>query len=384
VPERDRPILPVPAYGRASLSDLMPSVLASLGVPGERGVLGLPPTARAVVLLVDGLGAELLRGHAEQAPFLTSLQSRPLVTGFPATTVTSLASLGTGLPPGEHGLPGYTSWVQEADTTVGWLAWSPVGSRRDLREQLVPETVQPHATAFERAAAAGIEVTLAAPASFEGTGLTRAVLRGGRYRGSVTAGDAIATAAAASRAGARTLVYCYTPDLDLTGHVRGVASDAWRDQLRLVDGFAEQLASRLPPGTVLHVTADHGMVDVSDEARIDADASPVLSEGVLALAGEPRARHVHALPGAEADVLARWQAELGDRMWVGTGEDAVAAGLFGPVVATAARARIGDVVAIATDDVAVVRRRVEPRFSALRGQHGALTDDERLVPLLST
>jgi hypothetical protein len=376
--------LPVPAYGSASLSDLMPSVLASLGVAGEPGVLGLEPTSHAVVLLVDGLGTELLRRHADAAPFLSLLRSRPLTSGFPATTVTSLASLGTGLPPGEHGLPGYTSWVEEADATVGWLGWSPVGRRGDLREQLVPEDVQPRRTAFERAVDAGIDVTVAAPASFEGSGLTRAVLRGGSYRGSVTPGDAVATAAAASRAGARTLVYCYTPDLDLTGHVRGVDSEAWRDQLRLVDAFAEQLSARLPAGTVLHVTADHGMVDVDDEARIDADTVPALVEGVRALAGEPRARHVHAVPGAAADVLARWRAELGDRMWVGTGDDAVAAGLFGPVVAAAARARIGDVVAIATGEVAVVRRTVEPRFSTLRGQHGALTDDERLVPLLST
>ena len=376
--------LPVPAYGSASLSDLMPSVLASLGVAGEPGVLELAPTSHAVVLLVDGLGAELLRRHADAAPFLSSLRSRPLTSGFPATTVTSLASLGTGLPPGEHGLPGYTSWVEEADATVGWLGWSPVGGRGDLREQLVPERVQPRPTAFERAVGAGIDVTVAAPASFEGSGLTRAVLRGGSYRGSVTPGDAVATAAAASRAGARTLVYCYTPDLDLTGHVRGVDSDAWRDQLRLVDAFAEQLAARLPVGTVLHVTADHGMVDVDDDARVDADTVPALVDGVRALAGEPRARHVHVLPGAQADVLARWRDELGDRMWVGTGDDAVAAGLFGPVVGRVARARIGDVVAVATGNVAVVRRTAEPRFSALRGQHGALTDDERLVPLLST
>ena len=57
----------VPAYGSASLADLLPAVLSSLGVPGERDVLGLAPTARAVVLLVDGLGAELLRRHAAAA-----------------------------------------------------------------------------------------------------------------------------------------------------------------------------------------------------------------------------------------------------------------------------------------------------------------------------
>jgi hypothetical protein len=380
----DRPPLRVPAYGSATLADLLPAVLASLGVAEERDVLGLAPTGRAVVLLVDGLGAELLRRHADGAPFLTSLASRDLTCGFPTTTVTSLASFGTGLPPGEHGLPGYTSWVEEAEQTVGWLGWSPVGARTDLRDELVPEVVQPRATAFERAAAAGVDVTVAAPASFDGSGLTRAVLRGGTYRGSITPGDAVALAAHASRSGRRSLVYCYTPDLDLTGHVRGVDSEAWCEQLAVVDAFAEQLAGRLPAGTVLHVTADHGMVDVADDARVDADASPVLREGVRALAGEPRARHVHAKAGAAADVLARWRAELGDRMWVVPRDEALAAGLLGPVVSPAARARTGDVVAVATGEVAVVRRRAEPRFSALRGQHGALTDDELLVPLLST
>lgn len=376
--------LTAPAYGSASLSDLLPSVLASLGVEGEPATLVLPETGRAVVLLVDGLGAELLRRHAEEAPFLSSLASRPLTAGFPATTVTSLSSLGTGLPPGEHGLTGYTTWVQEVEQTVGWLGWTPVGSREDLREQLVPEQVQPRRTAFERGQAAGIEVTVAAPAQFEGSGLTRAVLRGGSYRGSVTPGDAIATAVDGSRRGARSLVYCYTPDLDLTGHVRGVDSDAWRAQLRLVDRFAEELAARLPRGTVLHVTADHGMVDVPDEDKVDVDAVPVLLEGVLALAGEPRARHVHALPGAAADVLARWQAELGDRMWVGSRAEVVEAGLLGTTVTPDALARTGDVVAISTGPVSVVRREREPFFSSLLGQHGALTPDELLVPLLST
>ena len=374
-------MLEVPAYGRASLADLMPSVLASLGVPGERDVLALPPTSRAVVLLVDGLGAQLLRRHAALAPYLSSLTARDLTSGFPATTATSLSSLGTGLSPGEHGITGYTSFVQELDETVGWLTWSGPG---DLRERLVPEQVQPRPTVFERAQAAGVEVTVAAPAAFDGSGLTRAVLRGGAYRGTLTPGDVVATAAQGCRRGRRSLVYCYTPDLDLTGHVRGVDSDAWRSQLVLVDGFAEELAARLPPGTSLHVTGDHGMVDVPVEDKVDADTCGALREGVRALAGEPRARHVHAVAGAEADVLARWQAELGDRMWVGSRDDAVRAGLFGPVVSPAARSRIGDVVAIATSSVAVVRWETEARFSSLLGQHGALTDDERLVPLLST
>ena len=376
--------LTVPRYGEASLSDLLPSVLASLGVAGEANPLELADTARAVVLLVDGMGWELLQRHPECAPFLTSLTGRPLTAGFPSTTVTSLSSFGTGLPPGVHGMSGYTSYVEEVGDSVNWLAWRPVGSGKDLRDRLVPEDVQQSSTAFERAADAGIAVTMAAPAHFEGSGLTRAVLRGARYAGSVGWGDTLALAADGADRGHRSLVYCYVSELDLIGHVRGAETDAWLAQLRMVDAFAEQLAARIPRDARLYVTADHGMVTVSEEGRVDVDSSTVLSDGVVALGGEPRARHVHTRPGAAAEVLSAWQAELGDRMWIGSRDDAVSAGLYGPVVTTAARQRIGDVVAIAQGDVAVVQRKKESMLSALPGQHGALTDDELLVPLLSS
>jgi hypothetical protein len=379
-----RAVLPPVRYGDAALADVLPSALAALGLPGEPNPLGLSDTARVVVLLVDGLGWQALRRHADAAPFLSGLAGRPLTAGFPSTTATSLASLGTGLPPGAHGITGYSSYVEEVGRSVNWLAWRPVSSGEDLRDRLVPETVQPRATAFERAAAAGVAVTVAAPAQFEGSGLTRAVLRGGRYAGAVTPGDTVARVALAADRGNRSLVYCYTGDLDLVGHVRGAETPAWVEQLRIVDAWAEQLAARLPQDATLLVTADHGMVTVPEEAKVDVDSSRALLDGVAELAGEARARYVHTRPGAADDVLAAWRAELGDRMWVGRRDDAVAAGLFGPEVTAAARQRIGDVVAIATSEVAVVRRRAESRLSALPGQHGALTDDELLVPLLST
>ena len=126
--------LRLPGYGTHSLADLGPAVLAGLGVPGERAGFGLHDLRRVVVLLVDGMGAEQLREHAELAPFLSSLAPTPLTACFPTTTVTSISSWGTGLTPGEHGLPGYTSWVPEVDDVVSWLAWSTSGGpgRRHL------------------------------------------------------------------------------------------------------------------------------------------------------------------------------------------------------------------------------------------------------------
>jgi hypothetical protein len=86
--------------------------------------------------------------------------------------------------------------------------------------------------------------------------------------------------------------------------------------------------------------------------------------------------------GAEADVLAAWRDILGNRAWVVSREEAIAAGWFGERIGDAVRLRIGDIVAAARGSAGVVRRTVEPLESALIGQHGSLTTAEQLVPLL--
>src|ERR1700722_15080491 len=108
-------------YGESSLADVLPSVLAALGVAGERNVLELQPADCLVVLLVDGLGWELLREHADHAPFLSSLAPRAMTAGFPTTTAVSIPSLGTGLPSGQHGIAGYTTRLDGLNEPVNWL-----------------------------------------------------------------------------------------------------------------------------------------------------------------------------------------------------------------------------------------------------------------------
>ena len=122
-----------PAYGSASLADLLPSVGAHLGVPGcSEDVLGLPAADRYVVVLVDGLGWNLLRRSVRDVPYLASLlgDARSLTSGVPSTTVTSLASLGTGLVPGQHGLVGYTSRVPGTGEVLNALTWDSTGAPR--------------------------------------------------------------------------------------------------------------------------------------------------------------------------------------------------------------------------------------------------------------
>lgn len=372
----------LPRYGHRSLAEVLPALLGALGVPGPAPALNLPPVRAAALLLVDGLGTELLRAHAADAPFLSGLpDAGPLTVGFPSSTSISITSLGTGLPPGAHGLVGISFRASDGEL-LDSLKWTSPGAGSeavDRRDALPPEDVQPTSTAFERAAAAGIDVTVVSHREFRDSGLTRAALRGGRYRGAHALGDLAAKVIDAVGGPGRRLCYGYHSDLDLLGHVHGPGSLPWRLQLAQVDRLAALIAEHLPPDTVLAVTGDHGMVGV--ERIHDADTDEALQHGVALLGGDPRSRHVYARPGAAPEVLAAWRSVLGEDAWVVPGEQAVAEGWFGPVAAHV-RDRIGDVVVAARGTAAVIRSAAEPMMSKLPGQHGSLSAEEQLVPLL--
>ncbi|HWD46638.1 MAG TPA: alkaline phosphatase family protein [Actinomycetota bacterium] len=382
----NNPAPPLPRYGEASLADLLPSLLAALDVPGFANPLGVEPLRRACLLVVDGLGWEALLANRRLAPVLagTAEGGGPITTGFPATTVTSLASIGTGLPPGRHGLVGYTIALAGMERAFNCLRWSPygLGGAKDLRDRVVPERLQPEPTGFEVAAADGVEVTLVGAGEYATSGFTRATLRGGGYWRTHSLGDQAAGALRGLGKGRRSLVYLYHPDLDRTGHVRGVGAEAWRLELAHVDRLVGHIAERLGGDAALFVTGDHGMVDLRPEERVDLADRPELAAGVRLLSGEARARHVHTVRGATADVLAAWRGLLGHAMWVVPGEEAIAAGWFGPKVTDEVRARVGDVVAAAHGPVGVVQREVDPTQALLTGHHGSMTSAEQLVPFL--
>ncbi|WP_385881310.1 alkaline phosphatase family protein [Umezawaea endophytica] len=347
-------------------------------------VIGVPAARRVCLLLIDGLGWELLRAHADTAPFLASLSGKPITAGFPSSTATSIAALGTGLPTGEHGVVGYT--FETNSLLLNALGWNHHGAphHTDLRPTAVPEEVQPRPTIFDRATAAGVAVRVVAPYQQEGSGLSRAALRGAPFQGVFAMGDLVSATLDALRSADRVFCYAYHADLDALGHFYGPGTEPWLLQLSFIDHVAASIAARLPTDALLAVVADHGMVTLTEEDTVDYDTEPLLQAGVRLLGGEPRVRHVYTEPGATDDVLAAWQQVLGDRAWLLRRDEAIALGLFGPSVATHVYPRIGNLVVAARGTAAVVRTTVEARLSGFIGQHGSLTSAEQLVPLLLT
>jgi hypothetical protein len=315
----------------------------------------------------------MLTERAGHAPFLRGLQAstRVLTVGYPSTTAVSMGVFGAGAGAGRTGLAGYTVRNPSTGRLANLVSWEGAGSPEDWQQ--VP-------TVMEQVAATGLPVTSVGPATFAGSGLTRAALRGGGYVAAESLADRVD--AALFELSAPGLVYLYWGDVDKTGHQFGWRSREWSDALAATDRELRRLARSLPRDTVLLVTADHGMVDVDRRQLVDVARTPALSRDVVLVAGEPRASHVHVTPGTAERVVERWRETLGEAAVVALREDAVAAGWFGPVEDRLLPV-IGDLVVAATGRAGVVDSRTQtPHSLELRGMHGSFTPGEMLVPLV--
>ncbi len=364
----------LPDYGRTTLAELLPAIAAHLapGLPGAIDVLGLPAARRYVVVMVDGLGSELLERDRLRAPYLAGLldDSSTLTSAVPSTTATSLATLGTGVGPGVHGIVGYS--FRAMDGIFNALTWD---------DRVDPLTFQPQPTWLCSLAGTGVSVSTVSLADFESSGLTLAALRGPQFVGLDDEFDddlRIERVVAASRRSERSLVYAYERRLDHTGHGQGCTSHAWREALDGIDGWLEHLRSALDPDTCLVITGDHGMVDVPSNHQIVLEDTPGLASGLGMVGGEGRLRQLYT--DHPLDVARSWQRRLGERAVVRLRDEAIEEGWFGPVNADVSQ-RIGDVLVAMLGNWAVMTLTL-PRELTLVGQHGSLTPEEMRVPLL--
>jgi predicted AlkP superfamily pyrophosphatase or phosphodiesterase len=372
-------MLPVPAVTVPRLAGVLASSLASL--QGVQNGFELPAASGAVIVLVDGLGAGNLQARAGHARFLSTRMSRRDVirTVLPSTTAAALASFTTGRMPGEHGLVGYKVHDTAHDRLVNQLNGWDAG--------MVPETWQRSETLFESAAADGVPTFAIGAARYADSGYTRAVLRGAEFRAAASVPDRFAMAQSVLEQHRGALVYLYVPELDQAAHAHGWESARWLGLLEQLDAEVAAFERRMPRGTGLLVTADHGVVDVPAHRHVFVDARPDLLDGIRHVGGEPRFLSLYAEPGldeaARAQLVEDWRSAEGHRAWVLGRDEAIESGLYGPTVADEVRSRIGDVLIAARSGIAYYDRREPNRQAELMvGQHGSLTDEETRVPLI--
>ena len=360
-----------PAYGDACIDGLVPGLLAS---PGRRPEWLPGPAAAAVqvvLLVLDGLGWLQLQERLALAPVLGQLAGGPITSVAPTTTATALTSISLGCPPAEHGVVGYRMVVQgpTGSEILNVLRWRTQSG--DARPFVLPEQFQP-TNAF-----LGRPVPVATRAEFAGSGFTVAHLRGGRLVGWALPSALIVDVRRLLAEG-EPFVYAYYDGIDKIAHIHGL-EEHYDAELVSVDRLVGDLASVLPPGAVLVVTADHGQVSVGPAA---VPLDPAVMAHVALVSGEARFRWLHARPGAGADLVDAARSRYAGEAWVHTLDEVEALGWFGGILSAEARARLGDVAVVPHLPVGYL----DPADSGdarLVCRHGSLTAEEMLVPLLA-
>ena len=302
---------------------------------------------QVVVLIVDGLGWDQFVEHRALMPSLAAMTGGPITTVAPTTTATALASIATGLTPGEHGLVGYRMLLQGDVLNV--LRWASADS--DRRRALPPAQVQPFAPFL------GLRRPGHLPGRAGGDGVHRgppARFAAGRLPGAV--GDRRRGAPPARRRRAVRLRL-----------LRQRRQDGPRARLRRVlrrraahgrphrrhrprRAAAGRGARSSPPTTVRSRSA----IACSSPIRRCWRWSAMQS-------GEGRFRWWHA-DRASVDELAKAAIDAyGDVAWIVTREQVLDEHWFGPTVSGPVAARLGDVAVVAREP------RQLPRSARRRG-----------------
>ena len=360
----------VPSYHDACVTALVPALLEGCAAPTWLPAKVLQ--ARQILLLVlDGLGWLQLRDRSEVAPTLTDMAGGPITTVAPSTTAAALTSISTGLPPGEHGMVGYRIAVGGSSgpahgEILNALRWST--GNGDARHRHDPRLFQPCEMFGSQ------RPPVVTRAQFADSGFTAAHLSDTRLLGYADRGGLVDQVLGAF-AREEPFVYAYWDDIDRTAHEFGLA-ERYNGELAACDAMVTELLHRLPAGTAVVVTADHGQVDVGERLiRLPAEVSGLVD----GQRGEARFRWLHSRPGAGSDLLAAAHEAFDHVGWGRSVDEVGSAGWLGNRVTSTARGRLGDVAVVARDPVAFVDP-AETSSIELIGRHGSLTAAEMLVP----
>lgn len=319
--------------------------------------LGDEPTY--VLVLFDGLGMAQLE-HPDAAAFRSSLAGS-LDAPFPTTTSVSLSTVATALSPSMHAQVAHLSWYPDLELVVNTLKWVTVNGDAVTYDY---GKLLPGPNLWERLRAGGVEPITVQPGDFQTSPLTRALYRGARFEGAWDADD-IVEATVTLAAVPRRLIFTYVPFVDVAGHVTGQGSDEFTAAMRAAATIWEGIARRLPPGAALLGTADHGLMEVTENDKILV-REPHFDD--LRFAGDPRGVHLWGERDLMDDLASLVDGDLVDP-----------SSRLGPHPTDKALSHLGERLLLAPPGKAIIPRGFDKR---LRCYHGGLMAEEVDIPLL--
>lgn len=349
---------------------------------------------RVALVYLDAFGWTFLERQHDH-PLLGRVRADGLVaqltSQFPSTTTAHVTTIHSGLPVAEHGLYEWHLLEPTLNRLITPLLFSFAGDseRETLAGVLDPSDIYPGASLYARLAEHGVRSSAAQPVTFARSSPNKVLLRGADVLPFSTPEEGLVSAAAALAATELAYALVYLDEVD--GLMHDVGPDAAAADLAFADALTMIEHAPFPSGTLVLLTADHGMSPV-DPARtvyvnqIWPELAAYLATGAdgkpLAPAGSCRDLFLHVRSGHIDEVRDGLSDRLDGIAEVVTAEALFAAGAFAEPSAHL-RTRLGDVVVLPRYGEAVFWHEPGRFVQNLHGQHGGLSPQEMEIPLLA-
>lgn len=379
-----------PDYAGGSIVNLMSAIGLACGAPAHEYAplpnidQRLAEAKRVVLLVIDGLGLELLESIAPDS-MLAKQRIGEMTSVYPPTTASAITTYMTGLAPQQHALTGWFMHFRHLGAVAAVLPFMPRYGTATLSEVGVDiGSVVDCVNFFDTISGESIALM---PREICDSVFSRRL--GGRSKrvpyASVDDFSQNLVGMCSGKTDAR-FVYAYWSELDRLSHIHGPSGLPVAEHLAMLDRALTPVFDVCEgSGTLLLVTADHGFIDSGADERIDLQDHPGLQEMLSQpLCGEPRtaycyvrARCAQAFEQYVTEVLADKATliaseQLIDDGWFGTGE---------PHAELAAR--VGDYTLQMKERYTISDQVPGERRIKMNGVHGGTAAAEMYVPLIS-
>jgi len=352
-----------------SIVNLSSSILQHFGVKPVNSTL---PAADAllsrnykhvVVILLDGLGINVLEKHLTYKDFLRRNLLTDYSSVFPPTTTASTTSFLSGKTPIEHGWLGWDVYFEQEDKTVTCFFNTLQDTNKKAADYDIPHKYLPYENIIDQINKADV-------------GKAYAVFPFGpepHYE----MNDWVETIRKNCHKDEKNFTYAYWEDPDHELHLKGTNSN---DVRKVVEDLNAQMAylCETCPGTLFFITADHGHTDIRN-IFLNEDYPDLANMLERQTSIEPRAISFYVKPEYMEEFPKAFKGEFLYDYLLLSKEEVMEKKIFGTGNPNENLTGIGDYVAIAVDDKTLLWNKNSKQF---KSHHAGMTKNEMRIPLI--
>jgi len=375
----------LPDYKRGSIVNLMSCIMHAYGSRSKYAQLDKKLTMdikrakNVVLLIVDGLGADSF-DKLEKTSFLKQHFLRNMTTVFPSTTASAITTFYTGLAPQEHGVMGWYMYMEEVGGVVLILRTCTRQGQPievDAKVLSLPPPIfnkmnaDSHIVIKDELCKSDYNRHFAGKSRFWGYSSLRGMYM--QIRKAVNCNDR------------RKYIHAYWPEFDSFSHYFGKEDKLSIAHMREIDDAMQHLALMLGgTDTLLLLTADHGQVTTSARRSIILNRRRMFKNCLtLPVCGEPRAAFCYVHPHKVKQFESYVRTNLKKYCTLHKTEELIRKHYFGlgkehPRL----HDRLGDYILLLKGNYAFFDFLADEEEGFLKGNHGGLSEEEMMVPLV--